>query len=141
MGHLRQAGAKGLRGTLNNLGPPLLRFPQHAAGIAGFAPVRADEVHGGNTQGGSVAEDVAGGLRAGQADEQVQGAERRGRLRPDEGQRERLDADRHQGAPTARAVDQTGVKSVPRLTAQHVKNMTGAGIPAGEVKLDFCGAK
>ena len=85
VGDLRQARIERLFGARNQVPLPFARSPERALGVAAFPFFRDDEVNRGDSERGGITQNVAGGLRPRQADDQDERIQRRRLRAPDEG--------------------------------------------------------
>ena len=94
-------------------------------------------MQGRDAESGGLAQDVARGLGPGQANQQDKRAQRWRGFAPDKGKGEMLGMDRDQCAFAPRAVEQAGIETIARSTAEHIEDMLRARIPPGQGKVDF----
>lgn len=135
----REAGVEGLLGAGDEVPPPFAGRPEGTLRVVEIAFFRGDEIDRFNAEGGEVAQDVARGLRAREADDHGEGSRRRGIVRGSEGERERLGGDGGEGDFAAWAVDESGVEGVADLALQDFQKMAGARIGARKRAGEFGG--
>ena len=126
-------GVEGLFGPDDHVAAPIAGGPEGAVGVVGVAFFGGDEVEGGDAERRGVAEDVAGGLRTGETEDEGDGRGR-GRRRgvPGEGEGEGGGVEGGERGFAAGAVDQAAVEGVADGAAEHGEHVHGARVRARE---------
>lgn len=133
VGDDREVGVEGLFGADDEMAAPFAGGPEGTAGVVGIAFFGGDEVQGGDAERGGVAENVAGGLRAREAEDKCdRRGGRRGRGVPGEGERKRGEGDGGERGLAARTVNQAAVERISDMATEHTENVQGARIGARE---------
>ena len=114
-----EAGGKGLGGAGEAVAAPFAGGPERGGGVVGIAALGGDKVKRTDAEGRSVAENVAGGLRARQAEEERDRIGGGGRRTPNESECEGRVGDRGECAFAERAIDEADVERVADLAAEN----------------------
>ena len=130
--HGREARGEGLGGAGEAVAAPFAGSPECGGGVVGIAALGGDEVKRADAEGRGIAENVAGSLRARQAEEERDGIGGGGRRAPREGEREGGGGDGVEGAFTDRAVDEADVEGVSDPAAESFQNVLGARVGVRE---------
>ena len=109
---------------------PLLFDPADPRRIYDLSKALGENITLTRTEGRGLAQDVAGGLRTRQADQQDDRLRRRRGGAPGEGQGQSLVPDDHERALAARAVDQAGIEGIAGRPAQHAEQVGGPRVGA-----------
>ena len=138
----REVGIERLFGADHELAVPFAGRPERAAGVVGIAFFGGDEVQLGDAERRGIAQNVARGLGAGQAEhEGNRGGRGRGRFLPGEGERKGLRVERGDRGFAARSIDQAAIKRLATLASQHAENVQGARVGARERSGGFGGSE
>lgn len=115
---------EGLLGADDKVAVPFAGGPEGAVAIVGIALFSGDEVERGNAERCGIAEDVAGGLRPGEPEDERdrRGRGRRGGL-PGEVEREGGGGDGGEGGFAPGSVDAAAVEGVADATAEDFENV------------------
>ena len=133
MAHDRgDVGGEGLGRAFAQALLPFAGFPQRAIGVGRLALFGGEEVQGGDAEGCAFAQKVAGGLRAGQADEDVKGPGRIDHRLPRDVEAQAVRAVGEEGGLAARAVDRADEEDIAGFHAENFADVHGTGIAGGE---------
>jgi len=132
MGDARELGVERLFRAGDDVAAPFVGRPERAAAVVGIGFFGCDEIDRGDAEGGEVAKDVAGGLGAGESDDDGNRCGGRRRMGGGEGERERVGGDRGEGGFAAGAVDEAGVEGVAGGAFEDFEDVLRAAIGAGE---------
>lgn len=132
-----EVGIAGLGGAGEEVTAPLASGPEAAGGVVGIGALGCDKVDTRNAHGRRIAQDVSGGLGAGESDDERGAQWRCGGGEPGEGEVEGVGVARCDHCGAAGAVYLGDLKRFARGAAQHLEEVPCAGVVECEGGVDF----
>ena len=134
---IRDARVKGLGCAGQAVAAPFTGRPECAGGVVGVGPFRGDKMDASCAERGGVTQDISGGLRTRQANNQSSRGQCDGRRSPGDIQSDRGGRNGGESGFAELAVDQTDVECIAFNPAENVENVQCSRIGAREGRVEF----